>query len=408
MAQYRLLEVFGIELEYMVVDKATLAVRPIADQLFEKIMGEVASDVTGDRVDWSNELVSHVVEFKNARPEPDVPALLPYFQAEIARANQALEMWNCELLPTAMHPLMNPETETKLWPHGNKDIYKKYDEIFSCKGHGWSNLQSMHINISFSSDDEFARLNSAIRFILPLVPALSSSSPIVEGKVREQKCNRLQFYFENQKRVPSIIGHVVPESIRSPKEYHEKVLQPMYQEIAQYDTQGLLQHEWLNSRGAIPKFEYGCIEIRLADIQESPTIDIAIASFWIEVLRKITTGRLGDLKQFDAISSPELKSVLLECVHHGEAAVIRDSRYLKAFGLNASVSAKELIGHLLESVQAELKKSHQGHAIEYILKNGTLSSRLLRSLSKNPSAEEIRETYRVLAQCLRTGAFFEA
>jgi glutamate---cysteine ligase / carboxylate-amine ligase len=408
MAQYRLLEVFGIELEYMVADKETMAVRPIADQLFEKVVGEIASDVTGDRVDWSNELVSHVVEFKNARPESNVPELLPFFRSEIERANHYLEAWNCELLPTAMHPFMNPESETKLWPHGNKDIYKTYDQIFSCRGHGWSNLQSMHINISFSTDDEFARLHSAIRAILPLVPALSSSSPIYEGKFRDSKCSRLNFYFENQKRVPSILGHVVPEVIKSPKEYQEKVLQPMYQDIAKYDTQGLLQHEWLNSRGAIPKFEYGCIEIRLADIQEAPMVDLAIASFWIEVLRKITTGQLGDFNQFDSISSHDLKSILLDTVRFGESAIIKNQAYLKSFGLKSSVSAQELIHHLLESVKSELQKSQQLPVMEFLLKNGTLSSRILRALPQNPDRKDLQKIYKRLADGLRRGVFFEA
>ena len=81
------------------------------------------------------------------------------------------------LLPTAMHPWMDPHTETLLWPHGNRDIYHTYNRIFNCQGHGWSNLQSVHVNLAFKGDEEFGRLHGAIRLLLPLLPALAITSP---------------------------------------------------------------------------------------------------------------------------------------------------------------------------------------------------------------------------------------
>lgn len=50
---------YGIELEYMIVDRDTLAVRPIADRL----VGE-DGEVSRGHYAWSNEVVLHVIELK--------------------------------------------------------------------------------------------------------------------------------------------------------------------------------------------------------------------------------------------------------------------------------------------------------------------------------------------------------
>ena len=44
---------------------------------------------------------------------------------------------------------MHPETEMQLWQHNYSKIYALYNRIFDCRGHGWSNVQSMHINLPF-------------------------------------------------------------------------------------------------------------------------------------------------------------------------------------------------------------------------------------------------------------------
>ena len=60
---YSLFEVFGVEMEYMIVDRSTLSVKAVADELLKKMTGEYISDYENGIIDWSNELVNHVVEF---------------------------------------------------------------------------------------------------------------------------------------------------------------------------------------------------------------------------------------------------------------------------------------------------------------------------------------------------------
>ncbi|MEC9282065.1 MAG: glutamate-cysteine ligase family protein [Bdellovibrionota bacterium] len=401
---YKLLEVFGIELEYMIVDKDSLMVKPIADQVFEEINSGYTNVIENQVVDWSNELVAHVIEVKNNKPEPEIWPLLDEFKKEVRRINQELDIYNAQLMPSAMHPLMNPDIETRLWPHENNEIYSSYDRIFGCKGHGWSNLQSLHINISFDSDEEFRKLHSAIRFLLPLVPALSSSSPIVEGKLQKNSSSRLGFYLQNQRRIPSIIGKAIPELIKSKQEYQEKVLEPMYADIRPLDTLDVLQEEWLNSRGAIPKFERGCIEIRLADVQECPQIDLAIALFWVKAIKTLVNEEWIGLEKIEAISTDILREALEANVKEAESAKTVNLEYLSCFGFTEEVSAKDLLKSLFERLDYAEDEYEAKESLSHLLEIGSLSTRIKSSLQRSESIESI---YQELCKCLAEGKFFE-
>ena len=177
-----LFQAFGIELEYMIVDIETLDVKPIADEVLKSLAGEITNEITFGSVTWSNELALHVIELKCSAPTGNLQQLAVDFEEAVQQMNSALAQFNAQLMPSAAHPWMNPETETVRWPHDNAEIYATYDRIFNCKGHGWSNLQSMHINLPFANDEEFGRLHAAIRTLLPIMPALSASSPILDGK----------------------------------------------------------------------------------------------------------------------------------------------------------------------------------------------------------------------------------
>ena len=212
---YNLFYGYGIELEYMLVDKDTLKAKPLADDLLKNALGEIGSDFENGIVTWSNELVLHVIELKSTQPESDLEALENAFERNISHVNAILEEWNAMLMPTAAHPFMDPFTETKLWPHGNNEVYELYNKIFDCKGHGWANLQSTHLNLPFSGEAEFAKLHAAIRMILPILPALCASSPVLDGKLSGMLDSRLRYYKTNQAQLPSITGMVIPEAVFS-------------------------------------------------------------------------------------------------------------------------------------------------------------------------------------------------
>ncbi len=178
-----LFEGYGVELEYMIVDKNSLSIKPISDKIIFDVLGEYLSDVEFEETAWSNELVLHVIEIKTNGPRKDLNKLDEVFYKNVQDINRILLNYNCILLPTGMHPFMNPMKETILWPHEYNATYETYNRIFNCRGHGWSNLQSVHLNLPFANDEEFEKLHAAIRLLLPIIPAISSSTPIVDGEV---------------------------------------------------------------------------------------------------------------------------------------------------------------------------------------------------------------------------------
>jgi glutamate---cysteine ligase / carboxylate-amine ligase len=289
MAELGLFEGYGIELEYMLVDRDTLRVAAICDRVLAIAAGEPTASIEDGPIAWSNELALHVIEVKTNGPVDALTVeLADAFVADLRRIDAIAAQLGARLLPTAMHPTMDPGTQTKLWPHDGRPIYAAYDRAFGCSGHGWGNLQSCHINLPFADAEQFGRLHAAIRAVLPLLPALAASSPIVEGKVPGQLDARLGVYATNQRRVASIIGNVVPEPVFTPDDYQTQILAPMYRDVAPLDPDGVLQYEWLNSRGAIARFDRDAIEIRLLDVQETPLADLAIAMLVISAARSLT------------------------------------------------------------------------------------------------------------------------
>ncbi|MFI2743873.1 glutamate-cysteine ligase family protein [Zhouia sp. PK063] len=401
--KFHLFEVFGIELEYMVVQQKSLKVQPIVDELFKLKTGNITSDIENDTIAWSNELVAHVVEIKTNGPSKNLQTLAYDFYKNVLEINTLLKEKNCILLPTAVHPSMNPDTETVLWPHDYNEIYNLYNRIFNCKGHGWSNVQSMHINLPFYDDNEFEKLHAAIRILLPLIPALSASSPILDGKITGFADSRLEYYKTNQREIPMLTGKVIPEQIWSKKNYHKQIFEPIKKAITPYDKDDILDHYFLNSRGAIARFDRNAIEIRVIDLQECPKADIAIASFIIETLKYIIKNI--NLEEQKSFHENDLFEILNGVIKYGENYTISNTLYLQVFHISEAISAQHFWQVLFKKVKNKLTKTNQ-ETMLHILTKGSLATRIVQSLNGDLSDVHILKTYEKLTNCLATNTLF--
>jgi gamma-glutamyl:cysteine ligase YbdK (ATP-grasp superfamily) len=396
---------FGIELEYALVDAATLDVAPQADWLLKEAAGEITDEFVSGPLAWNNELALHVIELKVNGPSPTLDGLDGLFQAELGKVQGLLDRRGLRLMPTGMHPWMDPERELRLWPHDNREIYAAFDRIFSCKGHGWANLQSMHLNLPFEGDGEFARLHAAIRFLLPLMPALAASSPVMDGALTGDADSRLAVYRNNCARIPSVTGTVVPEAISSIADYRRQVLERIYADLKPHDPQGILAEEWVNARGAIARFERMAIEIRVLDVQECPRMDLAFARLIVATLRALCAEAWSDLPALQAWPTSQLARYLDETVRSAEAADIHDRRYLSAIGYAGSqASALHVWAHLAEhAAESGALDGPSEAALEHYLRHGTLSTRIRKSLPAEPARTDLDRVYRELCDCLAEG-----
>lgn len=407
---FHLFQAFGVELEYMIVDAQSLDVRPITDRVLQAVAGEITSDFVDGEITWSNELTAHVIELKTTDPARSFDHLPRAFHDSAQRINAVLEPVGARLMPSAMHPWMDPHREMVLWPHENSSIYEAFNRIFDCRGHGWANLQAVHLNLPFSGDAEFARLHAAIRVLLPLLPALAASSPYMDGKAAGLLDARLSVYQQNCRRIPAATGRVVPEPVFSSAEYHRLILEPLYADVAPFDAEGVLQDEWLNSRGAIARFSRGTIEVRVLDVQECPQADVAICALITDVLEALTNGRWGDPARLETWQTETLYGLLQNTIRHGDRAVVSDVDYRRLFGFpgHEPISAGEIWKHLAAAAesQARSRHPHVRSALQILLERGPLARRILGAVGPEPSREQLASVYRELCDCLAGGRMF--
>ncbi len=412
MSKYRLFEVAGIELEYMIVDRTTLNVRPIADELLTRAAGELTSDYEDGPITWSNELALHVIELKTTEPVRSLSGVAEQFQASVRNLNEIANQFGAVLLPTGMHPWMNPFQELQLWPHDSAVIYEAFNRVFDCRGHGWANLQSMHINLPFADDAEFARLHAAIRLLLPLLPGLACSSPIADGRSTGFLDYRMEVYRHNSAKIPQVAGQIVPEPVFSEAAYHEQIFEPLFRAIAPHDPDGILQKPFLNARGAIARFDRGSIEIRVIDTQEHPAADLAIAQLVIATLQTLVAERWTSLAEQQSRPTSPLAAVFRDALRDGERAIIEDADYLRQFGLTQrTATIQDVWRHLLNSVTANASHLANDPNLNLILNHGPLARRILAAIGPDNTAEQnlttprwpLPQTYQSLAECLGHG-----
>ncbi|MEO6596884.1 MAG: glutamate-cysteine ligase family protein [Planctomycetota bacterium] len=405
---------YGIELEYAVVERDSLAVRPIVDQLLRHFAGSFVGDFADGPIEWSNELALHVVELKTNGPAPSLAGVAQAFHTSLLRMQQALGPMGAMLLPGGMHPTMDPRHEFRRWPHDYGEIYGAYDRIFDCRGHGWSNLQSCHLNLPFANDEEFGRLHLAARALMPLLPALAASSPFCEGRFTGWLDWRLQVYRHNQARVPRIAGLVVPEPVTTRAQYFREILEPVWRDIEPLDPDKLLREEWLNSRGVVAKFFRDALEIRVLDVQECPAADLAICALVVAVLRALCENRWCDSKALAALPTEELADVLWAVAKDGDQAMVAHPGLLRALGLSSMGlpasprTALDVWRTLATSVLPDVAGFDPllSAPLHTMLEHGPLARRMLAAVGTDPDHAAMDSLLRQLAECLRTNTSF--
>jgi carboxylate-amine ligase len=245
--------------------------------------------------------------------------------------------------------------------------------------------------------------------ILPMLPALCASSPLLDGKSTGMLDTRLKFYKSNQAKIPSITGKVIPEAVFSRRLYLNTIYEKIKSDIAPFDPQQELNPIWVNSRGAIPRFDRGSIEIRVMDIQECPAADLAIVALVIEIIKAFTAGKFIDHETQIKWKTDVLAQLLDQTAEKAQDAVIGNAEYLHVFGYpDKSAKAGDLWRHILESMLQESDGALQKWKpqLDVIVGKGTLAARILNSLDHGQSRDRVIATYKELSACLAENRMF--
>ena len=403
---YRLFEVTGLELEFAVVD-STLAPQCLVEKAFRVLAGRPVSDVVLGPVGFSNELAAHVFETKTMDPVRDLAAAEPALVDGVRRFAAVLRReFDAQLLPTGMHPFMKP-SDTHLWRRSGRAIYDAYAQLFPIHEHGWLNVQSCQTNLPFgATEEETVVLHNAIACLLPYLPALAASSPYYEGRPGPNVCNRMAFYKANQRRIPQIAGRIVPEYMTSFAQYRRDVFDRIYAALDRIEGGGRIRHEFVNSRGAILRFDRNAIEVRVVDLQECVKMDVAVATF----IRRAAMALVRALQE-GRMQLPD-HAVLVEdydaAVMHGRAARVFAPHLVLAKRAGGGTAPAEAALRCLLELAGHGASASEGaylRLVESRVREGNLSERIRSEVERHGSTDAnrldaLRGVYSDLAQCL--------
>ena len=391
---FQMLEVLGPEHEFALVDEA-LQPLPVVDQVIKALCGRMVNYVNCQTFTFGKELQAHVAEFNAATPFIS-PVL---FEATMQNAVDFIQellstKFDAQLLGTGMHPLLSP-TNAKIWTHRDRKIYKALHRIFNLYQHGWVNIHAFQLNLPYGTQTEALRLHNLISHILPYIVAVSASSPVCEGNFSGYCDTRLWYYQQSQSRVPSLLGSIIPETVSSFQEYRQDIITRYSHDLVAVGApRFLLQREWLNSRGAIFRFDRQAIEIRIMDEQECIKADVALSCFLRACLRGLFTQ--NDLSIPRQYLIQDLNAVIREGlmarVHHpwGPTAKQVCRALLQIAENNATSEEKRYLpyvrrrideGSLSNALQRDIeKKACKTSMSEAIL---TIYTRLIQHLQRN-------------------------
>ena len=339
----------------------------------------------------------HVMEIKANHPFRSPTEFEETMNCAVSRLSEIVRKHGANLLGTGMHPFLKLD-ETAVWPHYHRKIYKAYGKIFNLKRHGWLNIQSFHLNLPYKKEADAIQLHNHLVNLCAYLPAVTASSPIFEGKYGPDIDNRLEFYKENQKEVPSIAGDIIPEYVYSLSQYKNEVIEKYSKDLATAGADKTLQNrEWVNSRGIIFRFDRRALEIRVMDEQECVKSDVALACFIRAVLR--------GLLESDAELLPH--DVLVRNLN----SIIKD-------GLNANVSnphgktASQICKHYLHMADRHADPDERKYLnlIKRRIEEGNLSERIRARINtranKTSFQEAVIDVYSMLIKCLRNNEPF--
>jgi len=367
---------------------------PIADMVIKDYCGKVVNFVELPRFTFGKEMQLHVMEIKANQPFQSPVVFEETMQKAVETLSGVLEKrHHANLLGTGMHPLLQLD-ETGIWAHRDRKIYREYGKVFNLKQHGWLNIQSFHLNLPYQKEADGILLHNMLANICPYLPAIAASSPIYECSIGEKADNRLVFYKVNQREVPSVSGDIIPDYMSSFDMYRKEVIGRYSHDLKNAGAaQALLCKEWVNSRGAIFRFDRSALEVRIMDEQECIKSDVALGCFVRASLRGL---------------------MLIEPAPLPHELLVADFNSVIANGLNAPVlspegpSARDVCGHLFSIAWANAQKEEKKYLsiIKKRIENGNLSDVIRKNVEKKAQHTDLREAiidvYSTLIKCLLT------
>jgi glutathione synthase/RimK-type ligase-like ATP-grasp enzyme/gamma-glutamyl:cysteine ligase YbdK (ATP-grasp superfamily) len=404
--RYKAFDVCGLELEYALVDR-DLNVVSVADKALALLAGRPASDAALGAVEFSHEIMDHVLEVKTPEPTRSLAHAEAWLAEGVRRLAALLsDRFDARLLPTGMHPWLDPR-RARVWTRSQQEVYGAYARIFDVHTHGWANVQACHVNLPLGRPEEAAAMINSTALLVPYAVALAASTPLHDGELQPAVCNRMAHVLGHQGRLPESLGTMVPEYVTSLSDYRRRVLRPMYAAAARIPGSAPLRSEFLNARAAIVKFQRESIELRCLDMQECVKMDVGVAAFVRWALKGLTARVLSG-----ALPLPP-HALLVEDFH----AAVREGTRARVHAPHLAPRARrdkqgrvamtDALHDLLARARREARADEQPYLalLPAVIEQGNLSERIAAALAPHVQDDDgftdaARRIYVELSECL--------
>ena len=259
----------GIEEEFAVLDAGSLDLAP----RFEELRDAAASDpVLGPSI--AGELISSEIEIRSGRGE-DFAAAIGAQREHRRRLFALAAERGIALGATGTHPWSDYREQRII----DTEHYHRVEE--GLKYVAWrNNTFSLHVHVGIHGSDRAVLVCDRLRPVLPLLLAISASSPFLDGRDSGLHSARSQTFTRSFPRcgIPSPFG-----SWDAYRDYIAFLI----------DTRSIVEYTqvWLSVR---PHFSFGTVEVRICDAQPSGQQSEALAALIVacvaQAAREIDAG----------------------------------------------------------------------------------------------------------------------
>jgi carboxylate-amine ligase len=324
----------GLEEEFAILDPASLDLTPGFEDLRDSAEPELAEHITG-------ELISSEIEIVSGRGEDIADALA--LQADARRRLFAHAQARGVLLgATGTHPWADYREQ----PNIDTEHYRRVVE-----GLGYAarrnNTFSLHVHVGVQGPDRAVRTADRLRPLLPLLLAVSASSPFLEGQDTLLHSVRTETFTRTFPRcgVPDAFG-----SWAAYRDYIDLLIR----------TGSIVEYTqvWWSVR---PHFGFGTVEVRICDAQPTVEESDALAGLISAVVLQAARDE-ADGVPFDDPPGRLIEENLWRAIRHG-----MDGRLID-FATGEQVPAREAL---------ERTAAWAGHELAFPERNGAQRQRAL-------------------------------
>ena len=390
---YSLLSERTIELEYIIADKDSMEAVPLAEKLLEKASGSEKCCTynppeKNGSISWSLTEYDYIVKFSAEICRVNIREAEKILHDQIIEANRMLDEFNAVLFSSAVYPL--PSSESFSEENTGKKSADKRNRVNRLIKDSVFNYHYMKLYLPFKNEEEFFRLHTAVRLIMPLLPSLTSASPVIGRSMTDVQESGLEISRYKFSRTGKDCGSFIPRPVRNRREYEESIKKCLECSFVNNDINKIRE-----CKAVTADFEKGMLAVRVFDMQESPHVDFAVVRFITYVLELIVNCRCGVERQA-SISSEELSEIFENITKDGLKGLADNENYLKLLSIEGQ---EKMSAWGIWMLLAKKVRDYSGLKIppvENILKTGSLSERIIKISEKR----SVKETFRELAECL--------